>query len=140
MRLAANSFDVCLNTLYSNLPSRSARDLCNSLVHKSLKPTGRYVLSAHSYNLISRIKQLPMSGHYSVNGVFYQTFTPKMLAGELQGFLSPSVQPFVSELPFVKRLKWERFKHLASRIADSLPVLRECGILLIADARKAERR
>ena len=51
LALEPNSFDMALSTLYSNLPTRDARMASTKGVQQSLKPLGKYVLSAHQHEI-----------------------------------------------------------------------------------------
>lgn len=136
LKLRENIFDLALSTLYSNLPSKILRKKSTKVVYDALKKGGKYVFSAHHYDLTMKKNNQPDSGTYD-NGIFFQTLTKKSLKEEIYEFFPASkIIPICIWLPLISRLSSIRV--FVSRIAEHIPVLNNYGALLLVVATKKQ--
>ena len=134
LRLKPDSFDLALSTLYSNLPSAEIRLASTKAVYDALKPMGRYVLSAHHYEIRERLKGIKPAGEYD-NGIFYQSFTKQSLRQELEDCFSKiNFSTICIWLPYISRFEAARL--FISKMSERIPLLNKLGALLLATAIK----
>ncbi|MEW6418473.1 MAG: class I SAM-dependent methyltransferase [Nitrospirota bacterium] len=135
MKLKPNSFDLSLSTLYSNLPTPEIRESSTKLVSSALKSKGKYILSAHHYELRMKLKSMPVSGSYE-NSIFYHRFTRCSLKRELDKYFSDiRFSTICIWIPYLSRIKFTRI--FLSRLSERIPFLNRFGALILATATKA---
>ena len=134
LALKPNSFELALSTLYSNLPSLGLRLASTKLVSNALIHNGRYILSAHHYDIRERLRGIPAEGQYN-NGIYYKSFTAKSLQAELQDYFSNIEYTTIATwLPYLSRIRATRVS--LSRICERIPLINKLGALLMATAIK----
>jgi ubiquinone/menaquinone biosynthesis C-methylase UbiE len=130
-----NSFDLALSTLYSNIPDPEARLASTKIVHYALKPGGKYVLSAHHYEIRDAIKGNSPSGAYD-NGIFFQKFTEASIRKELSDvFPMIKTETICIWLPYLSRIA--SIRSLLSIASESVPLLNRLGSLLLVTCTKS---
>ena len=139
LRLKPGAFDLALSTLYSNLPTVGLRKSTSLAVREALRHGGRFVVSAHHQDLKRRYARIEPAGVYSEDfPVFYQCFTRAELRRELSVFGEVRVDAIAIFWPYLSRI--ERLRSPLSRLGESLPLLRDLGLLLVANATVANPR
>jgi hypothetical protein len=134
IKLTPRVFDLSLSTLYSNLPSKEIRMASTKNVAETLKPDGKYVLSAHHQDLVRMIKRIPLEGRYE-NGIFCKYFTGTSLKGELRLYFEEiAINPICIILPYISRKK--EWRQWVSRITENIPVLNKFGTIVLAICKK----
>lgn len=132
--LKPNSFDLALSTFYSNIPIPETRRAVTKCVSSSLKPKGIYVLSAHHYTILDKLRGNPVAGKYE-NGIFYQCFTAEFVKKEMKEFFSKfKTDTICIWIPYISRIKLMRT--YVSRVSERIPLLSRLGSLLLVTAIK----
>jgi SAM-dependent methyltransferase len=134
LRLKANSFDLALSTLYSNIPDPEARSASTRSVHHALKPQGKYVLSAHHHDPREILYGRSAVGTYE-NGIFYQKFKAQSIRNEmLTVFPKVKTETICIWVPYISRIN--RIRSFVSSASETIPFLNRLGSLLLATATK----
>lgn len=131
LHLRRGAFDVALTTLYSNLPTDEIRRTVNRCVRNSLRPGGRYLVSAHHQDLKRTLQALPADDLYSERfPVFFHCFSRAELEAELTDFEIGAISAVCIFFPFLSRSS--ALRPLLSRVAEAIPGVRLLGLLLLA--------
>lgn len=135
LAVARNRYDRVLSTLVSNLPTIAHREALNRVVADALAPGGRYVFTAHHYDLRERFRNTPQAGHYPESGIFRYLFRrDEMLEECKKSFERARCRPIQVELPYVGRFGLRSVA--VSRMAERLPVFNQFGGLLLGTAER----
>lgn len=129
--IAPNSFDRCLSTLVSNLPTREIRMAMFRVAADSLKSDGKFVYAVHHHCLRSRWKKYPKEGHYAANGIYRLNFYRKEILDEAKQFFKSSwLRTRAIYMPsFLGRLG--KISYFLAWLSERLPVTNLLSELLI---------
>ena len=136
---APASFEGALATLVSNLPSEPHRSAFFDACAKALVPGAPLVFSTHHYGWRQRLARVPRSGHYEQSRIYRYLFTPGEIVHETKKhFSSVRCRPIAVRPPLVGRLGLPLVP--AYRLAESVPLLRGFGNLLLVTAANQNAR
>jgi SAM-dependent methyltransferase len=122
-------FDRILCTLTSNLMSKEQRCELFQAAARALKPDGRFVHSAHHYNLRAWLQRVPRSGYYNGHRIYRYLSGRRELADETRkAFESVECRPIKVSLPFTRRLGLAGAGALR---LEKIPLLNNFGELLL---------
>jgi uncharacterized protein YbaR (Trm112 family) len=129
------TFDRMLCTLTSNLPSRTHRCDLFQAAAAGLSLDGRFVFSAHHYNLRARLRRVPRSGYYGHQKIYRYLSGRRELVEETRtAFDSVECRPIVVSLPFTHRFGLATA--VTSLRLEKIPLLNHFGELLLVTARE----
>ena len=132
---APRRFDRVLSTLVSNLPTAQHRRAMFQVVAQALKHDGKFIFGAHHHGLRERLRKVPQAGQYADSGIFRYLFRRREIVAECAPrFGRVRCRPIQVLLPMTNRLGIDSVT--LSRLAERVPLVNQCGELLMDIAEK----
>lgn len=132
LMLASQVFDRVLST--TSLDNREQRLSMNRIASLAMKPNGRFVFSAESFDLRTRLLGLPRARRYSPGGSYYYHMEIEDILREAAPYFRRcKARPIRAILPFSSGLGYMTTLTV-SKIIERIPYLRNIGDLLLAIA------